>query len=196
MNIGFDFDNTIIDYSNIFYEIGRMKNLIPKEIDRSKNSIKNFFHSINKEKEFTKIQGLVYGKEIKRAKPTKNILNTLNYLKNHDHNLYIVSHKTKYPYLGEKIDLRESANKWINQFMKINDILIFEKKNIFYEDTFDLKLKRIEKLELDFFIDDLLSIVDAIKPPTIAILYDPEFLNKKTKHKYINNHFELKNFLK
>ena len=45
MKIGFDFDNTIIDYSEIFYEIGRLKNLIPRNIEKSKSSVKNFLHN-------------------------------------------------------------------------------------------------------------------------------------------------------
>ena len=35
MKIGFDFDNTIIDYSNIFYEIGKINNLIPENTPNS-----------------------------------------------------------------------------------------------------------------------------------------------------------------
>ena len=80
MKIGFDFDNTIIDYSNIFWN-RKINNLIPENIEPTKSSVKRYLHSLGKEKEFTKIQGLVYGKEIFRAKPAKNILEILKYLK-------------------------------------------------------------------------------------------------------------------
>ena len=43
MKIGFDFDNTIIDYSNIFYEIGKINNLIHENINTSKSSVKVIF---------------------------------------------------------------------------------------------------------------------------------------------------------
>ena len=195
MKIGFDFDNTIIDYSEIFYEIARLNNFIPDNIGRSKSAIKDYLHKKNEKEDFTKIQGLVYGKEILRAKPAKNIIITLDYLKTCNHDLYIVSHKTKYPYIGKQINLREAANKWIYKYIRIEDSLIFKNKNIFYENTIDSKIKRIKNLELDFFIDDLNTIIELIKSPTTGILYDPKFCNKETKYKKINNHIEFKNFL-
>lgn len=191
MNIGFDFDNTIIDYSGIFYEIARLKNLIPDNIQTTKTSVRNYLLGINKEDEFTKLQGLIYGKEILRAKPYKNIIEILNHLKKLNHNIFIVSHKTKYPYLGEKINLRDAADKWIKNYLKIDDKLIFDKKNIFYEDTIDSKIKRINQLEINYFIDDLPSVLKLIENPTIGLLYDPSKKCIYDKNKTINNHLEL-----
>lgn len=195
MKIGFDFDNTIIDYSNIFYEIGKINNLIPENINTSKSSVKSYLHSIGKEKEFTTIQGLVYGKEILKAKPAKNILEILKYLKKLNHDLYIVSHKTKYPFQGEKINLRDSANSWIEKFLRIDNETIFNYENIFYEDTIEKKVERIEKLEICYFIDDLISIINLIKSPTIGILYDPNYLINKKNPKIINDHLDFKKII-
>ena len=196
MKIGFDFDNTIIDYSTIFYEIAKKSNLITEKIETSKSSVKRFLHSKGKEKDFTKIQGLVYGKEIIRAKPAKNILKILKYLKKSNHELFIVSHKTKYPFEGEKINLRKSANNWIKTYLKINNKIIINPENIFYEDTIENKLKRINSLNIKYFIDDLSSIVNLIKSPSIGILYDPNSLNNHNGIKKINDHFDLKEIIK
>ena len=153
-------------------------------------------HSIGKQKEFTTIQGLVYGKEIFRAKPAKNILEILKYLKKLNYDLYVVSHKTKYPYQGEKINLRESANKWIEKFLRIDNEIIFNFENIFYEDTIEKKVERVKKLDISFFVDDLISIINLIKLPTIGILYDPNYLTYKNSHKVINDHIDLMKIIK
>ena len=129
MKIGFDFDNTIIDYSEIFFEVAKLNSFIPENIGRSKTSIKDYLHKENKKKDFTMIQGLVYGKEILRAKPAKNIIKILEYLRIRNHDLYIVSHKQNIPIL-QKVNLREAANKWINKFIRIEDDLIFKNQNI------------------------------------------------------------------
>ena len=70
--------------------------------------------------------------------------------------LFIISHKTKRPhYFKSNIFLRKLALNWINK--KINyDENFFEK--IFFESTQEDKIKRIKKLNLDYFIDDLEEI--------------------------------------
>ena len=74
-------------------------------------------------------------------------------------NFYIVSHKTKYPYYGEKKKLHNLSKKWLDEF-------IFNKKNrfrkkykVFFETTEKKKIRRIKKLELTHFIDDLIKIL-------------------------------------
>ena len=61
IKLGLDFDNTLIDYDEVFYKIACQKDLIPKSIDRNKASVRKFLVSENKEKEFTLLQGEVYG---------------------------------------------------------------------------------------------------------------------------------------
>ena len=46
IKVGFDFDNTIINYDNLFHEISLKKGLIPKRVGKSKESIKNFLTKI------------------------------------------------------------------------------------------------------------------------------------------------------
>ena len=31
--------------------------------------------------------------------------------------VYIISHKTKYPYIGEKYDLHKAAKKWLRHYL-------------------------------------------------------------------------------
>ena len=64
MIVGFDFDNTIIDYTSSFVELSKKKNLVPPEINKDKISIRNYLREKNIEKEWTVLQGEVYGKNI------------------------------------------------------------------------------------------------------------------------------------
>ena len=73
MIVGLDFDNTIISYEKIFYNIAYKKKLIPKHISKDKNTIKKYLIAKNLEDEWTIIQGEVYSIEIKNAKPYGNI---------------------------------------------------------------------------------------------------------------------------
>ena len=51
--IGLDFDNTLVCYDNLFYEIAVRKNLIPKEIEKTKNAVRNYLKLSDKENIFT-----------------------------------------------------------------------------------------------------------------------------------------------
>lgn len=42
MIIGFDFDNTIINYTNSFKKISQKKKLVPNNFNKNKNTIKNY----------------------------------------------------------------------------------------------------------------------------------------------------------
>ena len=53
MNLGLDFDNTLIDYDLIFYETALKLGLIDKGIKKSKKSVRNFLLDINQEHKFT-----------------------------------------------------------------------------------------------------------------------------------------------
>ena len=67
MIVGFDFDNTIIDYTSSFIELAKKKNLVPLKINKDKISIRNYLRDKNIEEEWTILQGEVYGKNIMRA---------------------------------------------------------------------------------------------------------------------------------
>ena len=52
-------------------------------------------------------------------------------------------------------------------------------QNIYFESTKEEKAKRIEQLNIEIYIDDLLEIVKMLNPNIIGLLYNPEnkFLN-------------------
>ena len=76
---------------------------------------------------------------------------------------YIISHKTKFPYLGKKVNLHLAARKWIykNIIAKDNSIN-FSKKDIFFEKSIKEKISRIKKLKCNIYVDDLTKILDLL----------------------------------
>ena len=108
-----------------------------------------------------------------------------------DFELIIVSHKTKYPYSGEKYDLHKAASNWleVNKFFD-KDGLAIKRENVYFELTKEDKISRIEKLEISLYIDDLPSILQMIKPSIKRILYSPKCKEKIDKDFYLLKNWE------
>jgi len=108
MRVGIDLDNTIINYSKVFLKICNKYNLkINKENPKVK--LKNYIRkNISKEK-WTEIQGKVYGKEILTANIFQNFNSFIRFAKRNNIDVTIISHKSKYPILGKKINLHLKA---------------------------------------------------------------------------------------
>ena len=105
MIIGIDFDNTIINYDEVFYQFALKSNLINSSTPKQKVYIKNKIIKNFSEKKWTQLQGKVYSKGIFMASIFDDCLNTMHKLDKIGHKIIIISHKTKYPVLGEKFNL-------------------------------------------------------------------------------------------
>ncbi|CAE19696.1 conserved hypothetical protein [Prochlorococcus marinus subsp. pastoris str. CCMP1986] len=184
--LGLDFDNTLIDYDEVFYKLALEKNLIPQSINKDKKSVRKFFIDNNIEDEFIKLQGEVYGLKVLEAKQSFGMFEALKSLKNDNFELIIVSHKTKYPYSGKKYDLHKAASNWleVNKFYD-EDGLAMKRENVYFEVTKEDKISRIEELDISFYIDDLQSILEMIRPSIKRILYNPKFKEKIDKDFYL-----------
>lgn len=176
--IGIDFDNTIINYVNVFKKILR-KNKIPFGKKLNKEIFKKKIISKYNENFYTKIQSEIYGKDIIYARKFNDLNKNLNFLQK-KYDLILISHKTKYPILGKKINLRKKAIEWLKKNNLYGSKNIFYKKNVFFEETIDKKLKKIKKIRCDYFIDDLNLILDAL-PKDIKKI---KFGSKSKKYKY------------
>ena len=169
--IGIDFDNTIVIYDELFYKVALERNLIPINFPKNKLKIRNYLRKQNKENEFTNIQSEVYGKRIIDANAAPNIFEALKKISN-DYEINIISHKTKYPYAGEKYNLHIAAINWLekNKFLSISGLNI-KNKDIYFLPTKDKKLAAINALDYTYFVDDLPEILKYIKKQTHRILY-------------------------
>ena len=159
MRIGIDIDNTIICYDHVFAHVA-MSQGFSVQSDASKNEVKKWFHDRNMHQAFTLLQGEVYGKFIDLASLFDGVLAFIDVAKRAGCQLFLVSHKTRYPLVGEKFDLHKSASRFLidnNVISKYNDVGVHS-NNVFFERTLARKIHRIAALNLDFFIDDLLQV--------------------------------------
>jgi len=61
MRIGIDFDNTIACYDGVFHAAALERGLIPADIGRDKNSVRDHLNGAGRNDDFTELQGYVYG---------------------------------------------------------------------------------------------------------------------------------------
>ncbi len=185
MKIGFDFDNTIVCYDEAFDILSGTLNL-PTELSRNKLSIRDYLRSENRESEWTEFQGTLYGPGMQHALPYEYFVETAQYLKLQEHELFIISHRSKYPYAGEKHDLHHFAKNWISA--QINSNRLIDDKNIYFLETLNNKISKIEELKIDLFIDDLTDVINHELFPlkTKSILFDPDNKKKEIQNRISN----------
>lgn len=118
MIVGFDFDNTIVNYDKVFFKIALKKKFISKNIIKNKSAIKEYLFKRGKVKNWKILQSEVYGKQIFQAKPYKGFLKILRTLLDKKIKIKIISHKTLHPYYEAKTNLHLLSKKWIKKKYK------------------------------------------------------------------------------
>lgn len=177
MIIGIDFDNTIVCYDRIFHRVAFERGLIPEETPLAKNAVRDFLRVAGKEDVWTEMQGYVYGERMRDADAFPGLKDFLRTCADRGIRTCIVSHKTRYPYLGPQYDLHEAARNWI-ALHELHSLGV-RPEDVFFELTKEGKLSRIADLECDLFIDDLPEFLGEPKFPSAvnAVLFDPNGLH-------------------
>jgi FMN phosphatase YigB (HAD superfamily) len=169
IRIGIDFDNTIACYDGVFYQAALEEKIIPSHLSHSKNAVRDYLRAQNQEDSWTRLQGMIYGSRMDLARPFPGFIDFLQACKERSISLYIVSHKTQYPFLGPKHDLHHAARHWIETqaFPWIPPA--------HFELTLQEKLARIKTLGCTHFIDDLPEVLSEPNFPVSVkkILFDP-----------------------
>ena len=192
IKLGLDFDNTLITYDELFKKAAFEKELIPNDFPENKNLIRNYLRKKNQEILFTLLQGEIYGRRISEATQAEGMYAALKKAKNNGIELFIISHKTKTPYKGPKYDLHHAALTWLEKNLFFNeDGINIPKQNIFFEETKEKKIQRIEELKCSHFIDDLPEILNLINPKVERILYKAEEDFKKYAFKIMHSWSDL-----
>ena|SRR4028119_439360 len=177
MLIGVDFDNTIVCYDGLFHRVAVEQRLIPPEIPASKGQVRDYLRQCGKEDAWTQMQGYVYGDRMKEADPFPGVLEFFTRCVRDGVNVCIVSHKTRYPYLGPKYDLHEAAQGWLkSQGFYDRDRINLSPDQVYFELTKQEKLERIAKQQCTHFIDDLPEFLGESGFPAGVerILFDPQ----------------------
>jgi hypothetical protein len=177
MKIGIDFDNTIVRYDEVFHRVALDKSLIPQDLPKNKVAVRDYLRAKNQENEWTLMQGEVYGPKLKGATPYPGFTEFITKASSLGCQLYIVSHKTKFPFMGPAYDLHMAAKSWVSSTLTRPDGMpYFSSTNVYYELTKEEKISRISQLNCDVFIDDLPEILmmDGYPSGIKKVLFDPE----------------------
>ena len=178
MRIGIDFDNTIINYDQVFLGTAKERGLIAKNFAGiSKQAVRDAIRLLpDGEMTWQRLQGLIYSKGIARAVMFEGVDRFLRRAKSEGHTVLIVSHKTEFGHLDpEQTNLRQAALDWMTRhnFFTWDGYGIL-RQNVYFEGTRAEKLARIASLGCACFIDDLEEVLDdqafpaAVKPVLFA----------------------------
>jgi hypothetical protein len=177
MQVGLDFDNTIVCYDRLFHRLARERELIPETVPATKSAVRDHLRAIGREDDWTELQGIGYGPRITDAEPFPGVQDFLKLCKSRDIRVAIISHKTKHPYRGEKYDLHEAAHSFLTRhgFYRTSDTGL-SPLSVWLELTKQNKLDRIGSLGCDLFVDDLPEFLGEESFPTRPrkVLFDPE----------------------
>ncbi|WP_316168993.1 MULTISPECIES: hypothetical protein [unclassified Bradyrhizobium] len=177
MRIGIDFDNTIACYDGVFHAAALERGLIPTDLGRDKNSVRDHLNGSGRKDDFTELQGYVYGARMDLVSPYPGFAEFIGAARQAGHDLFIVSHKTRHPILGPKHDMHAAARGFLSDrgLMGSGPDQIAPER-VFFELTKDDKVARAHALSCEVFIDDLPEILAMSGFPdgTRKILFDPE----------------------
>ncbi len=180
MLVGLDFDNTIVCYDRLFHRLAREKGLIPSHIPATKGAVRDYIRSIDREDDWTEMQGVGYGPRISDAEPFPGVKEFLTGCLAEGVRVVIISHKTKHPYLGPAYDLHAAAHNFLaaHGFYRTDETGLTP-ASVYLELTKQAKLDRIGSLGCDVFVDDLPEFLGEPSFPARPrkILFDPASAN-------------------
>jgi hypothetical protein len=176
MQVGLDFDNTIVCYDQVFRKVAVELGLVPEEIGTSKTAIRDHLRTAGREDRWTELQGTIYGLRMMEASPFPGVLEFLAACRAAAQRVAIVSHRTRFPYLGPRHDLHAAARDWLMRHGFHDPAGIgLPVERVFFEETKESKLTRITELGCTHFIDDLPELLaHPLFPAHVRrILFDP-----------------------
>jgi len=177
MRIGIDFDNTIACYDGVFHAAALERGLIPPNLGRGKNSVRDHLNGSGRKDDFTELQGYVYGARMDLVAPYPGFAEFVTAAREAGHELFIVSHKTRHPMLGPKHDMHAAARGFlVKRGLVGNGASQIDPARVFFELTKQDKVARAAALQCEVFIDDLPEILAMPGFPNgmRCILFDPE----------------------
>ncbi len=174
MRLGLDFDNTLVCYDEVFFQTARDYGWISASCPPRKESVKASVIENQSEEAWTQLQGVVYGTRMEQASLFPGVRKALRWALDQGYNLYLISHKTRYPYLGPQYDLIAAAQNWISSNLRDDIGILIPEDQHFFEPSKIAKIDRILTLECKTFIDDLPEILEALPQERFQrVLFQP-----------------------
>ena len=175
MLIGIDFDNTIVNYGDVFRSTAAAWGLISPASKVTREEIRDRLNSRGQASDFTRLQGYVYGPGVLQSVPYTGFKQFVLGARLNGHEVFVASHKTRFPIEGPRYDLRSYARQFLLRHGLLGTHAIAN-NDIHFEPSLEQKMKRIQSHAPDVFIDDLPQVLTRSDFPgrTQAILFDPE----------------------
>ena len=177
MRIGIDFDNTIACYDGVFHAAALERGLIPAELGRNKNSVRDHLNGTGGKDDFTELQGYVYGARMDLVSLYPGFAEFVVAAREKGHDLFIVSHRTMHPILGPRHDMHAAARDFLAAHSLVGHGPVrIEPSRVFFELTGDAKVVRAGALGCEMFVDDLPEILARPGFPAgmRRVLFDPD----------------------
>lgn len=158
--VGIDLDNTLVCYDEVFAELALRKGI---EVDplNAKSSLKEaMLKKPGGNLDWTLVQGLAYGPELQRAKLFEEAFDVVKSILVAGNEVAIISHKTRFPAVGEAYDLQASARQFLRRHI-IERLSTQEQKRIKIHlcATLHEKMFTIRTLDCIAFVDDLVEVL-------------------------------------
>jgi len=176
MQIGIDFDNTIVSYDTLFHKVAVEKGVIPTGLRQTKLAVREHLRRRGQEDVWTEMQGHVYGARMEEAEAYPGAIEFLRWASRQGASVSIISHKTRHPFMGPRYDLHSAARLWVEHHLRDGARALVKAEDVFFELTQEQKLDRIRSIACNYYIDDLPEILLAPDFPgdIERILFDPE----------------------
>ncbi len=176
MILGLDFDNTIVSYNEVFHLVAIERGLIPPGLASTKVAVRRHLLEQGLEPLWTELQGEVYGTRMRDALPFPGAPEFVREATDRGVGLFIISHKTRYPYAGPRHDLHRAALDWLDFHGFFDRTRVgLGRDRVFFELTKEAKLGRIAATSCSHFVDDLPEVLESRDFPdgVERILFDP-----------------------
>lgn len=178
--IGVDFDNTIVCYDSVFFNVGLELGLVPESIGKTKQEVRRYIQMHLSNDLWTMLQGEVYGARLLEAEPFPGVTEFFVICRQRGIPIRIISHKSRYPALGKPYDLHRAAMAWLDKhgFFAANSIGLSDHVVVFSPDR-EQKIQHIVRHQCTSFVDDLPEVFAESGFPmtTQKILFDPNGLH-------------------
>ena len=174
MILGVDFDNTIVCYDDLFHEIAVERGLVPSSLVARKNDVRDYLRKSGREREWTELQGYVYGPRMEEAQPFEGVLEFFSDVVGRGVAVHIISHKTALAAAGPAYDLHQAAREWLEQQGFFDPQRIgLARDCVHFGVTRQEKINWIRRVHCTHFVDDLEEtfLEKTFPPEVIQILF-------------------------
>lgn len=158
MIIGIDFDNTIINYDTLFYDLATGQGWLHPSVDAIKKEVRDHVRTLNNgEGKWQILQAMAYGEHIHEAQLESGFIAFLHWCEARRIPYYIISHKTPFATAcPDGLNLQDCAGVWLQTHVfNSKNKIIGSMGRVFFEPTRALKIARLNALGCSHFIDDL-----------------------------------------